>query len=116
MNFFIPGEMTTLNDYIAAMGSSRYAGADIKKMETLRVKSACQDMPVITRYPIDVDITWYRVNKKSDPDNIAFATKFLFDGMQLAGILRQDSWKHIHSIYHHFAIDKGNPGVEVVLK
>lgn len=116
MNFFLAGEMTTLNDFIAATNRNRYYGASIKKVETQRVMVACREIPPITCYPIRLHLIWYRVNQKSDPDNIAFSVKFLLDGMQEAGILKQDSWKHVQSIYHEFRLDKDNPGVEVIIE
>jgi Holliday junction resolvase RusA-like endonuclease len=116
VNFFIPGELTTLNQYIAAMNANRYDGAKIKKMETQRVMIACRDIPPVEQYPVNLRLTWYRQNQRSDSDNISFAIKFVLDGLQEAGVLRQDTWACIKSIHHEFAIDRNNPGVEVVIE
>ena len=115
MNFFIPGELTTLNDFIAATNGSRWAGAEIKKVETQRVMLAGRDIPPVQRYPVRLHLTWFRENRKSDPDNVAFAIKFILDGMQKAGVLRQDNWGAISSITHDFRLDADNPGVEIVI-
>ena len=97
------------------MNRNRHIGAQIKKDETYRVRMACRELPPITRYPVSLHITWYRRNKRTDPDNIAFSTKFLLDGMQQAGVLQQDTWASIASIKHDFRVDADNPGVEIVI-
>ena len=116
MNFYIPGELTTLNEFIAAMNRNRYDGAKIKKVETQRVVIACRELPPIEHYPVNLSLKWYRSNRRSDPDNVAFAIKFILDGLQSAGVLRQDTWATIKSISHQFEIDADNPGVEIVIE
>ncbi len=54
---------------------------------------------------------------RTDPDNIAFAQKFVFDGLQESGVLRGDGWKDIRSIRHEFGVSEvGRVGVEVTLE
>jgi hypothetical protein len=113
LEFFIPGEFTTLNEWIAAANRNRHAAAKIKRDETARVRFAAFDVPEITRYPVHLHLTWYRRNRKSDPDNIAFAIKFVLDGLQDAGVMRQDTWASVATIAHHFDIDRENPGVAI---
>lgn len=113
MNIWIPGEFTTANQYIAATNTNRYMGAQIKKSETNRVMWECRGLEPIVVYPVSIKMTWVRKSKKSDPDNIAFAVKFILDGLQQAGILNQDTWNSIGRISHEFKVDKNNPGVSV---
>ena len=117
VDFFIPGEFTTLNQFIAQTNSNRHAGAEVKKAETNRVRFCAIEnrIPEITEYPVDLHLTWYRKNQKSDPDNIAFAIKFVLDGLQTAGVLRQDTWACVKSITHEFRVDKQNPGVSIAI-
>ena len=115
MNFYIPGELATLNDFIAAMNRNRYDGAQIKRLETQRVKMACRELHPVGHYPVDLRLTWYRADRRSDPDNVAFAIKFILDGLQQAGIIKQDNWKCVNSITHNFELDAENPGVEIVI-
>jgi len=89
LEFYLPGEMTTLNDFIAATNRNRFNGAKIKKEETYRVKMAARDLPEVTKYPVILRLTWYRANKKTDPDNVAFAIKFILDGLQIAEVICQ---------------------------
>lgn len=74
-----------------------------------------KELPKITN-PIDLQITWHRKNRKSDPDNIAGGIKFLLDGMVKAKLIENDGWKQINSIVHKFAVDKENPRVEINIK
>jgi hypothetical protein len=116
LEFFIPGEFTTLNEWIAAANGNRHAAAAIKKTETYRVRVAALDVPEITEYPVHLHLTWYRRNRKSDPDNIAFAIKFVLDGLQDAGVMRQDTWASVATITHNFAVDKDGPGVAIAIR
>lgn len=112
----LDGEYTTLNKYVNAERSNRYAGAAIKKAETSRVTADALGCEPVTNYPLDVTIFWYRRDRRSDPDNISAAVKFVFDGLQDAGIIRADGWREINSICHVFKIDKKRPRVEIFLE
>jgi len=113
MNLFIPGEFTTLNDYIDAERTNKYMAAQIKQVETQRVSVEAVNCPPVVVYPVKLRLTWYRKNRRSDPDNVAFATKFILDGLTEAGVLEGDGWKYISSIAHEFCLDTKSPGVEV---
>ena len=54
----------------------------------------------------DVEIDWYRTNKREDPDNIYFAVKFILDGLVKAKVLKNDGRKNIRKIYNN--IDEEN--------
>ena len=114
----IPGELTDLNTYIKAERTHRNEAAKIKKSETNAVMWICwsQQRGVQVEKPVDVTIHWYVKNKKKDPDNIAFAKKFIMDGMVKAALIPQDSQKYIKSFSDEFFIDKDNPRVEVFLE
>jgi hypothetical protein len=115
VEFFIPGEFTTLNQHIAAANANRNLAAKIKREETGRVRFCAVDVPPIEEYPVDLYLIWYRANRKSDPDNIAFAIKYILDGLQDAGVMKQDTWECVRSITHEFRIDKDAPGVAVTI-
>lgn len=116
LEFFIPGEFCTANDFIATAKSSRYAAGTIKRVETERVAYAAREVPPVTDYPVDLHLTWYRTNRRSDPDNIQFAIKFVLDGLQVAKVIRQDTWACIGKITHECKIDKDNPGVSISIQ
>ena len=63
---------------------------------------------------MDINITWYEKNGKRDIDGIAAGgTKFICDGLVMAGIIKDDSQKYVKSINHRFEIDRKNPTIEV---
>lgn len=117
MEITIPGTFTTLNEYIAANNINRYESAKIKREETERVVLECYNLRGVkpSKYPLKVTFHWYCPNRKSDPDNIAFAKKFILDGLVEAGMLQNDGWKQIASLSDFFHIDKANPRVSVSL-
>ena len=54
-------------------------------------------------------------NKRKDKDNIAFAKKFILDGMIQAKLIQNDGWKEISGFTDEFHVDKNNPRVEVTI-
>jgi len=114
MKLILPGNLTDLNTYINAERTNRFRGAKIKKDETERVYWECkkQKLKLIDHEQI-LTFYWYCKDMKKDPDNIAFAKKFILDGMRDAGVLKNDGWKQITGFYDMFFVDKENPRVEV---
>ena len=116
ISIWIPGEITTLNDYIAAERTSRYMAAQIKRFETYQARYAAWSYPAYPgEYPVLITFEWARKSRKSDPDNVAFAAKFVLDGLVEAGIILGDGWKYIAEIQHTFRVDKDAPGVKVII-
>jgi Holliday junction resolvase RusA-like endonuclease len=66
--------------------------------------------------PVDIDNYWFERNRRRDKDNIAFAKKFLLDGLVKAGVLADDGWDEINDIRDRFAIDPKHPRVEVIIR
>lgn len=103
---FIPYLSLSLNEYIKAERSTyRWKGSDIKRQETNTVAMLVKKYPKID-YKADVYFTWHLPDKKKDPDNIAFAQKFIFDGLMKAGLIENDGHKQINSIHHYYVWDK----------
>jgi len=115
MEIIIPGEFTNLNKYTAAQRANRYLGAKIKKEETERVMWICKKYRYnkISNHRHCLGFTWYCKDRRTDPDNIAFAKKFILDGLVESGILEDDGWKNIRRFEDHFKISKDNPRVVV---
>lgn len=103
MQIVINHELPTLNRYIGAERTNRYIAAKIKKAATDLVAYSVRDIEPIN-YQADYTFTWFRPNKRSDPDNIAFAQKFVFDGLMEAGKLPNDSMRYVRSITHFFEV------------
>lgn len=85
----------TLNEYIDCERGSTIAAAAMKKKCTEQVKEQClsqETQPVIGK--VDLLFEWHS-STRHDPDNVAFAKKFILDGLQAAGVLENDNRKFI---------------------
>lgn len=113
----IYGELTTLNSYVNSQRINRYVGAKLKKDEThkcvIYIQKAMKN-GILFEFPCQLKFTWYCKNKRQDPDNVAFAKKFILDGMQEAGLIANDNWATMAGGFvDEFRIDKENPRVEI---
>ena len=110
-------ELPTLNEYIRAERSNRYRAAKIKRETTAMVAmyfKAAKAKPVkkITK----LTFVWTHKNKRKDFDNVEFGQKFIRDGMVLAGVIKNDGWRHLppRTLHKHEIGD--TPGVTVIYK
>ncbi len=110
MKLTIEGLLPSLNKYINAERTNKFIGAKIKREATELVAWQCKSIKPVTRQA-DYTFTWYVPNKRSDPDNIAYGCKYIFDGLQASGKLPNDSMAWVRSITHFFEV--GEPRVEV---
>lgn len=110
----IPGELTDLNTYIKAERTNKHIAAKIKKNDTETVRLLSRLMPKVEKQII-VKIIWYTKDSKKDPDNVAFAKKFILDGLVLSKVLKNDGRKQIKAFEDCFEVDKLNPRIEVEL-
>ncbi len=85
----------------------------MKKANTELVTWIAKKVPEKER--IFLDITWYCKNKRRDPDNIASAVKFIWDGLAEAGVIKNDGWKENGVLTNKFEIDKDNPRIEIII-
>lgn len=85
----------TLNEYIDCERGSTIAAAAMKKKCTEQVKEQClsQDVQPV-KGKVDLLFEWHS-STRHDPDNVAFAKKFILDGLQAAGVLENDNRKFI---------------------
>lgn len=117
MKLIINGELPSLNEYIRAERSNRYAASKIKKDATELVYWSCREQKLsCCTKPVKITFHWYMKNKRKDLDNVAFAKKFVNDGLVKAGILFDDSQKWVVGFEDKFSIDSKNPRTEIDLK
>jgi len=113
--FVILGEITTMNEYTYSNRGGW--GFAVKQDETQR----CADELAIQAdgeipTPAIFSFTWYRKDRRTDPDNIAFSKKFLMDAFQEAGLIENDGWLQVGGFEDRFIKDKDNPRVEIVVR
>lgn len=102
MKVTIDYRFTTLNEYIDAERTNKFAAVQIKKRETQVAQLAAGGLELRTPYPVEILCRWFTKSTRTDPDNIAFGIKFILDGFVKSGLLKDDSWKFIKSITHEF--------------
>ena len=100
----------TLNEHDNANRGNRYGGASMKKKATnlcaVYVKQAMNKGFKFDDLPVNLKFDWYVKNRRKDKDNIAFAKKYIFDGMIQAGLIDNDGWKQIGNWEETFDVDK----------
>jgi hypothetical protein len=115
--FTIKCELCDLNTYMNAERRNRFLAAKIKKEETERVAWSARAARLLSlfgdEYPVRIKYRWYSKDMRKDTDNVAFAKKFVNDGLVMAGILENDSRKFVSGFSDEFFVDKENPRVEV---
>lgn len=107
----------TANKYISAERSNRFVAASLKSQATANAaqwtRKAMND-GISWHWPADLWFHWHVVNRRIDPDNIAFQKKFILDGMQKAKLLPNDSMEYIGNLHDTFDVVPAGQGyVEV---
>jgi hypothetical protein len=111
--FTVPGKLPTLNDYTNSNRTHWGAGAADKLNATKKCATACQALELPSNAQFVLHYLWH-VSTKHDYDNIAFAQKFVQDGLKMAGKIVDDSPKYIVGFTHEFVtVSKGNDCVTI---
>ena len=100
-----------LNEYIDRERTNRMIASSIKKKLTNTVmEQALYANCNKPKRQVDMIFTWH-VKGRHDSDNIAFAKKFVLDGMVKAGVLENDSPKWVRHLkdYIYHDVNKGSP-------
>ena len=112
--FAVKGRMAGLNEYTAANRAHWSLGAQVKKNETEKAMWAIRAARLKPfEKPVSVAILWAEKGRMRDPDNVAFAAKFIMDALVKTGTIPDDGQKWVRSITNEVAVDKDNPRVEV---
>lgn len=109
----IPGTLPGMNEMILMARGNRYASNKQKQKYTDLVAWRARGAKLPQMQRIDVSIFWYEPDRRRDKDNIMAGTKFVFDGLVRAGVLKNDGWREIGDISHSFDVDRRNPRIEV---
>jgi len=112
MKLIINHSYTSLNEYIKKERSNKYAASQIKKKESQISEWETMYKHHRLTYPLKLTFTWHLKNAKRDPDNIAFAKKFVLDGFVKSGFFVNDGQKQINELADKFVVD-GEEYVEI---
>jgi hypothetical protein len=91
----------TLNEMVAVNRSSRYLGANQKEEWTNLCATESIGAPIFAGQ-VWMAFTWYVRNWSRDPDNIAAAAKFILDGLEQQGIIRNDNLTVVQQPWIHW--------------
>lgn len=105
----IKGRLPSLNEYINAERKNRQIAAKMKRETDDMICWQIGRMKPV-KQKIHIRFVWYEETARRDPDNVAFAKKFILDAMQKAGKLPNDNAKWIAG----FADDFSYGGVQGV--
>ncbi len=115
MKLIIPGELPSLNEIIGKSKSHWGKYHKTKKEETNKVAWLAKSLPPVER--VELDITYYCINRRKDPDNIAAGgKKIILDGLVKAGVIANDGWKQVAGWRESWEVDKEKPRIEVEIK
>lgn len=119
--FTIQGRLDGLNEYTAACRANRFAGANCKKVNQGRVQKAIREAGLVPMgVPIALNICWFEAPKCKgarlrDPDNIAFAKKFILDALQAEKVIPNDGFNEVSHIGDRFMRSQ-EPRIEVTIE
>lgn len=113
---WIPGNLPSLNQIIALAKRQRgsyspYNDAKAQWHRNVAIYAERCELVPITRARFVFE--WIAQDRRTDPDNIAAARKFILDGLVACGILPGDGWAHVVGFEDRFAVDANAPGVRV---
>lgn len=86
----IKGKLPSLNDYIEAERTNRHIAAKMKRETDQLICWQIKQMKTV-KEKIRIRFIWHEETKRRDPDNVAFAKKFILDAMQKCGKLKNDN-------------------------
>lgn len=101
----IPYKFAGLNDYTFACRGNKFSGATMKKQTQKAITPYLKKLPEF-KHPIRIDFLWEEANARRDPDNTAFAKKFILDTLVTLGKIPNDNMKYIKGFSDSFAISE----------
>ncbi len=112
---WVPGPLPNLNDIIASAKGcgGRGRGYSVMKSQWTHLVANLAKRSRVPRFErAHFEFTWREKSKLRNPDNIAAAHKFVFDGLVLAKVLDNDGWSQVSGWNDRFEVSL-TPGVLV---
>lgn len=98
----IPIKLPSLNEYINACRTNRFAGALMKKQVETSLFPYLYKLPKFTS-PIEIEFHWIEDNKRRDLDNVAFGKKFILDALVKYSKLKDDNRRYVRAFKDTFS-------------
>lgn len=113
ISVYIPIKFPSLNEYVHSINRNVYSGNRMKREYTEAVALYSRNLKPITE-PVYIHFEWHEKTTRRDKDNVAFAKKFILDGLQEAGVLKNDNNQCVLGFTDTFVYDK-TQGVKVTI-
>ena len=114
--FIIAGRMPGLNEYTKKNRNNWHAGARMKRRETERAAWSAKAAHVPQFHkPVRISFLWVEPNRRRDRDNVAFAKKFILDGLKMARVIRDDGPDYVVDLSDEWDYDRENPRIVVTI-
>lgn len=97
----ILGKFPGLNDYTEACRRNKYLGAKMKKDAQIQISWFLHRLPQIKK-PVKIRFLWQEKDHRRDPDNVAFAQKFILDELVRLKKIPNDTSRWVRGLYHDF--------------
>jgi Holliday junction resolvase RusA-like endonuclease len=116
--FVIEGRLPSLNEYIKAERTTRFAAATMKKTWQKYIMTYIQRARIRrVKNPVVLVYEHFVPDRRRDRDNIASIThKFTQDALVMAGIIEDDGWEYVVNSFDTWHIDRKHPRIEVTIE
>ncbi len=115
----LPLPLVTLNEIVSEAKHhwSSYAASKRRDTDLVAVLARSAKLRPCPS-PFRVRCEWHPRDRRIDPDNLAAGgLKAILDGLQVAGVIEGDGYKHVRGIEHDFgAPDRQHPHVVVEIE
>lgn len=112
--FEVPGRFVSLNEFYKMHPMQQYSTKREHDERVAWSAKAAKLKPV--RHRIRYHVLWIEQNRRRDLDNVAFAKKFIQDGLVKAGIIKNDTHHEIAGFSDSFDYDSKNPRIVVTIE
>ena len=99
VKLIIQGRLEGLNKTNNSNRANKFAGANLKKKQQLKVCQEIQIQSIPHFERLKVIFNWYEKHRKRDYDNICSAKKVILDALVEMGKIDNDNQKYIYPIY-----------------
>ena len=101
----IQTRLPSLNEYIDACRANKYTAAKMKRNAEYEISLFIRKLKRVES-PVYITFTWREKDKRRDPDNVAFAKKFIFDALVTRKILPNDNARYVKGFRDAFEYGK----------
>lgn len=107
----IPIKFVSLNEFLNMAKTSPFIVSNYKKTIEAEIRKCIQQLPSFEK--VSIFFLWIEEDRRRDPDNIAFARKFILDALVKNKKIKNDSQRYIRGLFDAF--DNGEQ-TKVIMK